>query len=147
MKKPDGWKHLAWLRRILESDRFDSIISFEEIVWCDSNTLQPRGYYLFLITEISIHILPAGNKTANLNSSNSWNLLDIHNIITLNDTANFFGNQTDIISASKHIRIHVTDQIATAIPQIDMYTFYEDSTIYYYLYQTWQQANIKNCLK
>ncbi len=43
MKKPDGWKHEAWLRRILDADKFDSIVYFEEAVLADSATLQAKG--------------------------------------------------------------------------------------------------------
>lgn len=43
MKKPDSWKHESWLRRILDADRFDSIVYFEEAVLADSNTLMAKG--------------------------------------------------------------------------------------------------------
>ena len=43
MKKPDGWKHEAYLRRILDADKFDAIVYFEEAVLADSATLQPKG--------------------------------------------------------------------------------------------------------
>ncbi len=43
MKKPDPWKHEAWLRRILDADKFESVVYFEEAVLADSATLQAKG--------------------------------------------------------------------------------------------------------
>lgn len=43
MKKPDPWKHESWLRRILDAEKFDSIVYFEEAVLADSSSLNAKG--------------------------------------------------------------------------------------------------------
>lgn len=142
MKKPDSWKHESWLRRILDADRFEQIVYFEEAVLADSSTLAAKGYFLFLVTETSLHCLQSG-KEQSLNSQNTWLLTDLHAIQHLNDAATFFGANTDVAQTSRHIRCHVSDQVASPCSVIDFYSFYEDSALYHYLFQAWQQAHIR----
>jgi len=145
MKKPDSWKHESWLRRILDAQTFDAIVYFEEAVLVDSNTLQPKGYHLFLVTETSLHILQTA-KSSSLDSGLSWSLTGIHSVRRLNDVPTFFGSNVEVAQSSKHIQLAVSDQVASDRPIIDFYSFYEDSTLYHYLFQAWQQAHIRQSL-
>lgn len=146
MKKPNPWKHESWLRRLFDSSRFESVIYFEEAVLADSDTLGPKGYYIFVVTETSLHFLQQSGKDSTLHRSNSWLLTDFHSIHHLNDAATFFAENPEVAQTSRHIRCCISDQVASPWSLLDFYSFYEDTSIYTYLFQAWQQAHVRLAL-
>lgn len=103
------------------------------------------GYYVFVVTTTHLYLFQS-MKDVSITSANSWRLVDLHAVLHLNDPASFFAADDLIAQATRHIRVHITDQVASPVPILDFYSFYEDSSLYYHLQQAWQQSHTRRVL-
>lgn len=156
MKQPDPAKYDSFLARFLSPAQYSLLVYKELVVWVDSQTQQPKGYYLAIVTEEWLYWIQLKDKK--LTSQQSYRLYDLTLVEQRRDAAAFFADQIQNDERqitnpdqqqvdSQHVRVTISDAIASPFKHVDFYTFYSDSQFFAHLHQYCVYAQSRQALQ
>lgn len=141
-KRPDPLRQEATLRRLFPADKLERVVYYEQVVLADSKTLVNIGYEMAIITQDELFHLDL-TKVKEPEDVKGIPLKELDLVEQLPDTAAFFA--ADVAKYTRHIRVHISDQVG--IPSaLDMYTYFEDTQLFYFLRCAWLTAKMREAL-
>eukprot|EP00474_Spongospora_subterranea_P011075 CRZ11533.1 hypothetical protein [Spongospora subterranea] len=129
------------LRRIFDVAIMQDMVYFETAVLVENKSLQPKGYFVFLICNNAIFIVQIDEvRSQPKDAPVCIPLLNILAIERLKDTAKFL--EESIASDSQHIKVCIDDQMAME-DSVHLYTIFSDSQLFFFMEGTWTYKRIE----
>ena len=139
MKQPDNSKNDTGLHRLLDSYTYNNLLCYtEDIVYVTTDKLYNKSYdyQLCVCTELNFTFIRSTQlKPRTIESTLHYTAY--HQVVSINilyDKPEFFSDPA-MINSCRHIQITYND--TAYVKTIDLYTFYDDTRLYYMLHQLW----------
>jgi len=140
-RRPDPLKEEALLRRVFPAEQVNKVVFYEQAVRVQGQN-DKLSYELYVVTQDAFYHIDPDSVTPSELKGIPLDEIDL--IEQLPDIATFF--DADLARHTRHYRVHTSNQLVGVETVLDFFTYFEDSSLGYFLTQAWLHAKVRRSL-